>query len=232
MHGTNDDARFWNRIARRYASDPVRDEKGLERTLAETGRLLIGRDKVLEIGCGTGSIALRLAPLVEHYAATDFSCEMIAIARKKASVQAIPNLEFSVAAAGALPGGDGTNDAVLAFNLFHLVTDRAAVWREIDRVLKPGGLLISKTPCIAEMNPMIRMAIPVMRLIGKAPDISTFRAGDLEEEIKAAGFNVIEQARHGSGRKDPRIFLVARKRDGDPANAGRGQVGNRAQAVA
>jgi hypothetical protein len=34
---------------------------------------------------------------------------------------------------------------------------------------------------------------------------------DLEAEITEAGFAVIERDRHGSGRKDPRIFLVARK---------------------
>jgi hypothetical protein len=79
------------------------------------------------------------------------------------------------------------------------------------RQLKPGGLFISKTPCLSEMNPLIRLAVPVARLIGKAPFVSFFRASDLEAEITKAGFSIVESARHGSGAKDPRIFIVARK---------------------
>ena len=81
----------------------------------------------------------------------------------------------------------------------------------MKRALKPGGLLISKTPCLAEMNALIRFAVPVMRAIGKAPYVSFFSAAQLEAEIARMGFSIIERARHGSGRRDPRIFIVARK---------------------
>ena len=69
------------------------------------------------------------------------------------------------------------------------------------------------------MNPLIRVAvrvaIPAMQLVGKAPSyVAFFSAAALESEIARAGFSIIERARHGSGRKDPRIFLVARK--GEP----------------
>jgi hypothetical protein len=63
------------------------------------------------------------------------------------------------------------------------------------------------------MNPLIRLALPLMQLVGKAPHVAIFFAAALEREIEAAGFTVIEQARHGSGRKDARIFIVARKAD-------------------
>ncbi len=51
-----------------------------------------------------------------------------------------------------------------------------------------------------------------MRLLGKAPHVGFFDAARLEAEIAAAGFTVEERARHGSRRKDPRIYIVARKR--------------------
>jgi hypothetical protein len=48
-------------------------------------------------------------------------------------------------------------------------------------------------------------------MIGKAPFVSYFSAPELEAEIAGAGFTIIERERHGSGRKDARIFIVARK---------------------
>jgi hypothetical protein len=63
------------------------------------------------------------------------------------------------------------------------------------------------------MNPLIRVAVWVMQLVGKAPYVSFFSATELEAEIADAGFTVIERGRHGSEPKDPRIFIVARKSD-------------------
>lgn len=213
MHHVSDDARFWDRIARKYASDPIRDMAGYERTLDRTRKLLRSSDAVLELGCGTGTSALALAPAVARIAGSDVSGEMIAIAREKAAARACPNAEFTIASAERTTGEQGSFDAVLAFNLLHLIADLPATMSHVHRLLRPGGLFISKTPCLAEMNVLIRLAIPVMRLAGKAPFVSVFTSAGLESEIEGAGFAIIERARHGTGRKDPRIFVVARKPD-------------------
>lgn len=205
------DARFWNRVARKYATDPIKDMAGYERTVDRTRHLLNGSATVLEIGCGTGTTALRLAPHVARLVATDISSEMIAIAREKAAAQNQSNVEFAAAPAHHAPWPDGTFDAVLAFNVLHLVTDRPALYAKLLAALKPGGLLISKTACLMEMNRLIRLAVPVMRVIGKAPYVDFFTADELEREIAAAGFAIVERARHGTKRKDARIFIVARK---------------------
>jgi ubiquinone/menaquinone biosynthesis C-methylase UbiE len=55
-------ARFWDRIARKYAADPIADMAGYEATLQRVQGLLSTEQDVLEIGCGTGTTALRLAP--------------------------------------------------------------------------------------------------------------------------------------------------------------------------
>ena len=205
------DARFWDRIARKYAADPIKDRNGYAWTIDRTLHYLRDTDTVLELGCGSGSTALKLAPQVSRLVATDFSGEMIAIAREKAAAQACGNVEFTVAAPERAPWPDGTFDAVLAFNLWHLVADRTSAFAQVHRVLKPGGFFVSKTPCLAEMNPLVRLALPVMQIIGKAPYLAVFSAAELEREMEAAGFAIIEQGRHGSGRKDARIFIVARK---------------------
>lgn len=204
-------ASFWDRIARKYAASPVKDLEGYERTLDRTRHYLKDTDAVLEFGCGTGTTALRLAPHVSRMVATDLSSEMIAIARERATGQACSNAEFTVATFDGAPWPDSSFDAVLAFNLLHLAPDRVSALAQVYRLLKPGGLFVSKTPCLAEMNPLIRFAVPVMRFVGKAPYVAFFSAAALESEIEGAGFTIIERARHGSKRKDARIFIVARK---------------------
>jgi SAM-dependent methyltransferase len=211
--GTANAARFWDRMARRYAASPIRDMAGYERTVESTRALLKPTDRVLEIGCGTGTTALKLAPSVAEIVATDVSPAMLAIARDKAAAQACGNVRFVEApAAGPFESRCATEpafDAVLAFNVLHLLMDRGAVYDVIRRRLKPGGLFISKTPCLAEMNWLIGLAIPVARAIRLAPDVAVFTGAQVEAEIAAAGFRVIERARHGSGPRDPRLVLVA-----------------------
>lgn len=204
------DQRFWNRVARKYASDPIKDMVGYTRTVERTRGQLRATDTVLELGCGTGTTALSLAPSVARLVGTDTSSEMIAIAREKAGAAGCRNAKFEVVGAERALEADDTFDAVLAFNVLHLLADRLAVVRRAVSTLKPGGLFISKTPCLSEMNPLLRLAVPVARLVGKAPNVSFFTARALEREIESAGFEIIERARHGSGHRDPRIFIVAR----------------------
>lgn len=213
MPGDIEDAGFWDRSARKYATDPIKDMLGYERTLDRISHWVDSSDTVLEIGCGTGSTALRLAPYVSRVIATDVSSEMIAIAREKATARTCRNVEFSVATVERAPRSDGAYDAVLAFNLLHLIADRPSALAHVHRLLRPGGLFVSKTPCLSEMNPLIRFAVPVMRLVGKAPYVSFFSATELEADIADAGFEIIERGRHGSEPKDARLFIVARKSD-------------------
>jgi ubiquinone/menaquinone biosynthesis C-methylase UbiE len=205
------DARFWDRIARKYAAAPISDTAGYERTLARTRDVLKPADTALEFGCGTGTTALKLAPSVARYVATDISPEMIAIGREKAGEGGVRNVEFAVATPDASPWPDASFDAVLALNLLHLVAAREAALKNVHRLLRPGGLFISKTPCLKEMNPLIRLAVPVMQAFGRAPYVAFFSTQELEQEIEAAGFEIVERARHASRGKDARVFLVARK---------------------
>jgi SAM-dependent methyltransferase len=205
-------ARFWNRIALKYAADPIADMPGYEATLRRVQGLLSTEMNVLEIGCGTGSTALRLAPFTRRLLATDVSSEMIAIAREKLAAQPVPQLGFAVADADAPVAGVSGVDAVLAFNLLHLVSDLDGALGSVAQALRPGGLLISKTACISEMNPLIPwLAIPVMRAIGKAPQVLCFDASELEAAIARHGFVIEAVERHGTKGKDIRVFIVARK---------------------
>lgn len=210
------DARFWNKAARKYAKSPIADMAGFDRTLARTRELLPPGARVLELGCGTGTTALRLADAAESYLATDISSEMIAIANEKragaAQDGALP--EFRQATARDLAREGTRYDAVLGFNYLHLAGDVREALGDIRSLLTPGGIFISKTPCLGDMNPLIGLAIPVMRLFGKAPSsVASMTAASLAEAIRAAGFEILADERHGSEKKDTRPFIAARARD-------------------
>lgn len=205
-------ARFWDRIARKYAADPIADMAGYETTLRRVKELLSPEHAVLEIGCGTGSTALRLAAGTREMLATDVSSEMIAIAREKLAAQPLPQLRFEVADADVPVAGTARHDVVLAFNVLHLVSDLDGALQAVLPSLNPGGLFISKTPCLAEMNPIVpRVLVPLMRAIGKAPDVLVFDSEKLQSALERSGLKIESVERHGTKRKDMRVFIVARK---------------------
>lgn len=216
MSKTQDDSRFWDRIARKYAADKIADEAGYERTLARCLDYLKPSDKALEFGCGTGTTALRLAPSAGSLIASDISGEMIAIAREKQAadgkVNAAGALTFVQSALETLPYPDESFDVVMGFSAIHLVPDLGDGLAQVHRLLKPGGLFISKTPCLGDMNPLIVAALPVMRFLGKAPNVLVFTSRELQAAIAAAGFELVDVEHHASKGKDTRPFIVARRR--------------------
>lgn len=205
--------RFWDRIARKYAADPIADMAGYETTLQRAGSLLSADHEVLEIGCGTGTTALRLASSTARYLATDISPAMIAIANEKLVLQPIPQLSFALADADASPFAAESFDRILAFNLLHLVSNIEQTLATVAQALRPGGLFISKTPCLNEMNPFIRhLALPLMRMAGKAPpDVQCLDESALCEAMTRQGFQLVSVERHGTRGKDFRVVIVAVK---------------------
>ncbi len=212
---------FWDRTARKYAADPIDDLSGYEHTLAQVDVRLRRNQSVLEIGCGTGTTALRLAGSVRSYVASDISPEMITIAKEKLACQPVQALHFMVADAQMPPTAPNTGvsavqrfDVVLAFNVLHLVPNLDTTLLAIRRLLPAGALFMSKTACIREMNPLVAwVAIPVMQAIGKAPDVRVFDARELQNALERNGFRVEVVQRHGTKGKDIRVFMVARAVD-------------------
>ncbi|KPP84080.1 MAG: Methyltransferase domain [Rhodobacteraceae bacterium HLUCCA08] len=207
-----DTAKFWDRAARKYAAAPIRDMASYEYTLERTRSHLRPDHRVLELGCGTGSTALLLADAVAAYTGTDISGQMIRIAREKAAAGP-EGLHFEVAGAGDAVRGTASCDVVLGLNLLHLLRTPEAVLRDAHARLSEGGLVITKTVCLAEpsLGPKrfaFAALIPLMRAVGKAPFVQRFTFAGLERMIQAAGFELIET---GTGPAMSR-YIVARKR--------------------
>ncbi|KAJ6436268.1 UbiE/COQ5 family methyltransferase [Purpureocillium lavendulum] len=214
----DDDARFWDKSAPSYSKSAVSDEPGYQRTLDRTSSSLRPTHRVLELGCGTGSTALRLADRVHEYLATDISPQMIKIATEKlqSQVPKVSNLEFRTSTAESLAVCNddtrGKFHIVLGFNYLHLVRDLSGTLNAVHTLLEDDGLLITKTPCVSEMNPLVKLALPVMRAVGMAPYAAVFREAELSARIAKAGFEVVETEMHSSKGNDHRPFIVARKK--------------------
>ena len=101
---------------------------------------IIRGKEVLEIATGPGRLAKQVAPAAKTMIATDYSDGMIAEAKKGACPA---NLVFEVADATALPYADGSFDAVIISNALHIIPVPERALAEIDRVLRPDGILIA-----------------------------------------------------------------------------------------
>lgn len=200
---------FWDRVARRYAGMQVRNPDAYEETLTLVRARLNREDRVLELGCGTGATALRLADAVGHYIASDYSAEMIKIAGESVSAAGIGNIELCVGQPGDGSLPEGPFDVILGFNVLHLLPDRQSVLAEAAGSLRPGGLLMSKTPCLGGIYRILQPLVSVLRLMGKAPDFKFVTPAQLERDIRQAGFEIVMSGEHPE--RPPRRFVVARK---------------------
>ncbi|MEO0750423.1 MAG: class I SAM-dependent methyltransferase [Pseudomonadota bacterium] len=201
-------AAFWNRIAPKYARKPVKDAAAYEAKLSLVRALLKRDDQVLEIGCGTGSTALALAPGVARYTATDVSERMIDIADQKRKQAGLENLVVSAAPATAQTPG-APYDAVMGFSLLHLVDDLPETLCAVHSQLRPGGLFLSKTPCLGDAGLGVRLLIKAIVFIGYAPPILLFTQKELRHALTDAGFE-IEALRH-FGKDGNTPFFMARR---------------------
>jgi ubiquinone/menaquinone biosynthesis C-methylase UbiE len=135
------------------------------------------------------------------------------MADEKHAARTIPGLTFFRATAQSLVAQGDQFDAVLAFSYLRLVRDLPDTLHSIHDMIFPGGLFISKTPCIAEMNLLIRrFMLPAMRAVGKAPHVTIFNGAALNVQVSAAGFELLASERHAAKGKDVRAYIVARKR--------------------
>jgi ubiquinone/menaquinone biosynthesis C-methylase UbiE len=102
-------------------------------------------EHVLDLGSGAGVdvfLAARKVGPTGRVIGVDMTPEMLARARGNAARHGFANVEFREGRLEALPVEDASIDAVTSNCVINLVPDKAVVFREVARVLKPGGRIV------------------------------------------------------------------------------------------
>ena len=132
--------REYDRIARDYDR---RWRRYIDATLGAVieGLSLTGRERLLDLPCGTGELERRLRSRWPELRCVglDLSGEMLRAARHKSAGTAAA---WAQADAGRLPLADGSVDVAVCANGFHYYREPVEALRELRRVLRPGGTLV------------------------------------------------------------------------------------------
>lgn len=200
--------KFWDKMASAYDNAEKADTPVNLRVIEKTKHFLKGNDAVLDFGCGTGLIANELAGNVKAIQAIDISSKMVEIAKKKAEDRKITNTEYLHATIFDERLKENSFDAVTAFYILHLLEDANLALQRIHNLLKPGGLFISATPCMAG-KPFLNFLLSLTGKIGLTPKFTAFKISQLNDLI-GSKFEILESE---CLKKDSQqCFIVARKK--------------------
>jgi SAM-dependent methyltransferase len=107
-------------------------------------RTLAAGERVVDVGSGAGFDSFVAAAQVGdggRVVGADMTAEMLAKSRATAATLALANVEFREGLAERLPVEDGWADVVISNGVINLCADKWAVFAEIRRVLRAGGVL-------------------------------------------------------------------------------------------
>jgi ubiquinone/menaquinone biosynthesis C-methylase UbiE len=144
---------------------------------------------VLDMGCGTGFLALELAALGHHATGADFSEQMIERARAKAAERSL-EVQFDVADAENLPYPDASFDLVIERHVVWTLPDPTGGLIEWHRVLRPGGrLILIEGQWSTPDAPSSPMHADYQEIRETLPFYGGAAAADLSHAVKVAKFS-------------------------------------------
>jgi ubiquinone/menaquinone biosynthesis C-methylase UbiE len=187
----------------------------IERVYRRAAELVRGPN-VLDLGCGTGNLTIRLAGLGLSVVGVDLSPEMLAVAKRKVQ----PGATVRWVQAGAVELIDHFSaesfDTIVGILVFSELSDaeQRAVLRQCRELLRPGGCLILadevQPPTLLRrwLHRLVRVPLSILTYV--LTQASTAPVGDLKAKLSEAGFRIIMEE---SKRLGDFALLEAEKRE-------------------
>lgn len=198
-HGVRSVAEAFGYSSEELASIPAGANMGLSCGNPTAMASLKPGEIVVDLGCGGGIDVFLAAKKVGPSGKAigiDMTPEMIELAHKNARMAGLPeeNVEFHLATIDNMPLPDGSVDCIISNCVINLAPDKPAVFREMARILKPGGRLAVSDIALKKPLPD-ELANDMAALVGciaGAIQIDLYRSGLIEAGF--AGVEVVDSA--------------------------------------
>jgi ubiquinone/menaquinone biosynthesis C-methylase UbiE len=171
-------------------------------------------DHALDVACGPGTLALRVARHVRRVCALDVTPAILSRARNSALADGLANLDFVIGDAQSLPFADDALDiAVTSYSLHHMA-DPALAIAEMARVVRRGGrvgiadIRVSEDPHSAEINNRIER-------VRDASHTRTLTRSEFEIIFVKNGLRILDAQIAEQFRPFDHWMLVAGSKPGD-----------------
>ena len=197
---------FWDKFASDYDEHQMNEDYTtlISKIVGDVGKTKM----VLDAACGTAIISFAIFKNVQHIEATDYSAEMVSIAKQKAITNNISNVNFSVQSASDLSFPKEHFDSVIICNSLHVIERMKEALTELHRVLKRGGKLIAPNACLGESNTSKEKTT---EMISKGfPAYNIFSADEYCKMIEVSGFQITK--RQPVKYRMPMEYVVAYKK--------------------
>lgn len=156
--------------------------------------------RVLDIGCGGGANIKRLLAMCPqgHVEGIDYSEQSVAVSRKKNRADIGKRCNILCGSVSALPYDDGVFDVVTAFETVYFWPELSNDFREVYRVLKPGGRFLI---CNEAGDPADKS------WTDRIDGMSVYSSDELSRLLTNTGFTIMGKDTHGKGR----LCLIAQR---------------------
>jgi SAM-dependent methyltransferase len=200
--GVRSVAKAFGYSAKQLASIPAEANLGVSCGNPTAFASLKPGETVVDLGCGGGLDVLLAAPIIGSKGKAigiDMTDEMLELARRNAAKgirgKPVKNVEFHRATIDKLPLPNGSVDCVISNCVINLAPDKPAVFREIVRVLKPGGRLAVSDIALKKPLPD-EIGENLMAYVGCIAGAELI--DDYRKQLLAAGFAEVDIVESGS----------------------------------
>jgi ubiquinone/menaquinone biosynthesis C-methylase UbiE len=212
----------WDLVRDGYVAELWEQFSRFSTRAIELSALRDGAD-VIDVATGPGTLAIQAARRAKRVVGVDFSPRMLEEFERRAREAGLTNVEAVCADGQALPFADASFDR--GYSMFGLIffPDRIQGFRELRRVLRPGGRIAVSSWRPFDHVPPIKAAFESLAELmpeipfgkGKAP---IGQADEFEAELRAAGFEQIEvhTVANTETAPDPRAFWASMVRSSAP----------------